>query len=101
MALASDSIGWVAELVMLTEERATYLPPQDRTGGISVTEKGRRGMSTQDDLNKKRTVKVPAETRRQEETGREDPTEPDEVGSAKETTTVRGNNEPQSVRRPA
>jgi hypothetical protein len=58
-------------------------------------------MSTQDDQNKKRTMIAPAETRRLEETGREDPTEPDEVGSAKETTTVRGKNEPQSVRRSA
>jgi hypothetical protein len=58
-------------------------------------------MSTIDDQNKKKTVTTPAETRRQEETGREDPTEPDEVGSAKETTTVRGKNEPQSVRRSA
>lgn len=56
-------------------------------------------MSTVDDQNKKRTVTTPAETRRQEETGREDPTEPDEVGSAKETSTVRGKDKPQSVRR--
>jgi hypothetical protein len=58
-------------------------------------------MSTQDDQNRKRTVTTPAATRRQEETGREDPTEPDEVGSAKKTTTVRGKNEPQAVRRSA
>ena len=58
-------------------------------------------MSTMDDQNKKKTVTTPAETRRQEETGREDPMEPDEVGSAKETTTVRGKNEPQNVRRSA
>jgi hypothetical protein len=57
-------------------------------------------MSTKDDQNKKTTVTT-AETRRQEVTGREDPPEPDEVGSAKETTTVRGKNEPQSVRRSA
>ncbi len=58
-------------------------------------------MSTKDDQNKKKTVTTPAETRRQEETGREDPTDPDEVGGAKETTTVRGKNEPQNVRRSA
>lgn len=58
-------------------------------------------MSTVDDQNKKRTVTTPSETRRQEETGREDPTEPDEVGSAKETSTARGKHEPQSVRRSA
>jgi hypothetical protein len=58
-------------------------------------------MSTKDDQNKKTTVRAPAATRRQEETDREYPTEPDEVGSAKETTTVRGKNEPQSVRRSA
>lgn len=44
------------------------------------------------------TVKTPAEKQRQEETGCEDPTEPDEVGTAKETTTVRGHDEPQAVR---
>jgi hypothetical protein len=58
-------------------------------------------MSTKDDQNKKNTVTTPAETRRQEETGREDPTEPEEVGGAKETTTVRGKNEPQNVRHSA
>lgn len=58
-------------------------------------------MSTTDDQNKKNMVTTTAEQRRQEETGREDPTEPDEVGSAKETTTVRGKHEPQSVRRSA
>jgi hypothetical protein len=59
-------------------------------------------MSTKDEENKKtKTVTTPAEKQRQEETGREDPAEPDEVGSAKETTTVRGRNEPQSVRRSA
>jgi hypothetical protein len=58
-------------------------------------------MSTQDEQNKKTTVTTPSEQRRQEETGREDPAEPDEVGSAKETTTVRGKNESQSVRRSA
>jgi hypothetical protein len=58
-------------------------------------------MSTKDDQDKKRAVTTPAETRRQEETGREDSTEPDEVGSAKETTTVRGKNQPQSVRHSA
>jgi hypothetical protein len=59
-------------------------------------------MSTKDDQNKKTTtVTTPAEKQRQEETGREDPTKPEEVGSAKETTTVRGRNEPQSVRRSA
>lgn len=58
-------------------------------------------MSTKDDQNQKRTVITPAETRRQEETGREDPTEPNEVGNAKETSTVRGKHEPQSVRRSA
>jgi hypothetical protein len=57
-------------------------------------------MSTTDDQNKKSMVTTPAE-QRQQETGREDPTEPDEVGSAKETTTVRGKHEPQSVRRSA
>jgi hypothetical protein len=57
-------------------------------------------MSTTDDQNKS-MVTTAAEQRRQEETGREDPTEPDEVGSAKETTTVRGKHEPQSVRRSA
>ena len=55
-------------------------------------------MSTADEQNKKRTVTTPAETRRQEETGREDPADPKDVGSAKETTTVRGKNEPQAVR---
>jgi hypothetical protein len=45
-----------------------------------------------------KTVKTPAEQQRQEDTGREDPTEPDEVGTAKETTTVRGHDEPQAVR---
>jgi hypothetical protein len=57
-------------------------------------------MSTADKQNKKRTVtgQAMAEKRRQEETGREDPAGPDEVGSAKKTTTVRGRNEPQSVR---
>jgi hypothetical protein len=64
-------------------------------------EERRDAMSTADEEKKKRTVTVPAEQRRKEETGREDPTEPDEVGSAKETTTVRGKNEPQSVRRSA
>jgi hypothetical protein len=58
-------------------------------------------MSKKDEQNKKTTVATPSEQRRKEETGREDPTEPDEVGSAKETTTVRGKNEPQSVRRSA
>jgi hypothetical protein len=58
-------------------------------------------MSTADEQNKKTTVTIPAEQQRKEETGHEDPTEPDEVGSAKETTTVRGKNEPQSVRRSA
>ena len=58
-------------------------------------------MSTKDDQDKKRTVTIPAETGRQEETGREDSTEPDEVGSAKQTTTVRGKNQPQSVRHSA
>jgi hypothetical protein len=58
-------------------------------------------MSTADEQNEKSTVTTPAEQRRKEETGREDPTEPDEVGSAKETTTVRGKNEPQSVRHSA
>ena len=43
-------------------------------------------------------VTVPAEKQRQEESGREDPAEPDEVGTAKETTTVRGHGESQSVR---
>jgi hypothetical protein len=43
-------------------------------------------------------VKTPAEKQRQEETGREDPAEPDEEGTAKETTTVRGHDEPQGVR---
>jgi hypothetical protein len=56
----------------------------------------------QDEQDKKTTtVTKPAEKQRQEETGREDPTEPNEVGSAKETTTVRGRHEPQSVRRSA
>jgi hypothetical protein len=55
-------------------------------------------MSTADEQNKKNAVKTPAEQQRKEETGHEDPTEPDEVGSAKETTTVRGKNQPQSVR---
>jgi hypothetical protein len=64
-------------------------------------EERRDAMSTADEEKKKRTVTVPAEQRRKEETGREDPTEPDEVGSAKETTTVRGKNEPQSVRHSA
>jgi hypothetical protein len=58
-------------------------------------------MSTVDDQNKKRTVTTPAETRKEEEMGREDPTKPDEVVSAKETTTVRGRHEPQAVRRSA
>ena len=58
-------------------------------------------MSTKDDQNTKRTVITPAETRRREETGREDPTEPEEVGNAKEISTVRGKHEPQSVRRSA
>jgi hypothetical protein len=58
-------------------------------------------MSAKDDQNTKRTVITPAETRRQEETGREDPTEPEEVGNAKETSTVRGKDESQSVRRSA
>ncbi len=58
-------------------------------------------MSTQDEQDKETTVTTPSEQRRKEETGREDPTEPDEVGSAKETTTVRGKNQPQSVRRSA
>jgi hypothetical protein len=64
-------------------------------------EERRAAMSTADEEKKNRTVTVPAEQRRKEETGREDPTEPDEVGSAKETTTVRGKNEPQSVRHSA
>jgi hypothetical protein len=55
-------------------------------------------MSRADEQDKKETVKAPAEQRRKEETGHEDPTEPDEVGSAKETTTVRGKDEPQAVR---
>jgi hypothetical protein len=54
-----------------------------------------------DDQNKKPTVTVPEETRKEEEMGREDPTKPDEVVSAKETTTVRGRHEPQAVRRSA
>lgn len=59
-------------------------------------------MSTKDEQDKKRmTVEKPAEKQRQEDTGREDPTEPNEVGNAKETTTVRGRHEPQSVRRSA
>jgi len=45
-----------------------------------------------------KTVRTAAEKQRQEETGREDATEPDEVGTAKETTTVRGHDEPQAVR---
>jgi hypothetical protein len=55
-------------------------------------------MSTADEQNNKENVRSPAEQRRKEETGHEDPTEPDEVGGAKETTTVRGKDEPQSVR---
>jgi hypothetical protein len=43
-------------------------------------------------------VRVPAETQRQQDSGHEDPTEPDDVGTAKETTTVRGHGESQSVR---
>jgi hypothetical protein len=58
-------------------------------------------MSTADEQNKGRAVTTPAEQRRKEETGREDTTEPDEMGSAKETTTVRGKDKPQSVRRSA
>ncbi len=58
-------------------------------------------MSTKEDQNKKRTVITPAETRRQEETGREDPTQPEDAGNAKETSTVRGKHQPQSVRRSA
>ncbi len=45
-----------------------------------------------------KAVKTPAEKQRQEETGREDPSDPEEIGSAKETATVRGHDEPQSVR---
>ena len=58
-------------------------------------------MSTADEQNKGRAVTTPMEQRRKEETGREESTEPDEVGGAKETTTVRGKDEPQSVRRSA
>jgi hypothetical protein len=47
---------------------------------------------------REKTVEVPAERQRQEETGREDPSEPADVGSAKETTTVRGTDTPQAVR---
>ena len=58
-------------------------------------------MSTADEQNKGRAVTTPTEQRRKEETGREVSKEPDEMGSAKETTTVRGKDEPQSVRRSA
>ena len=44
-----------------------------------------------------KTVRTAAEKQRQEETGREDAAELDEVGTAKETT-VRGHDEPQAVR---
>ena len=51
-----------------------------------------------------RTTEHP-EQQRQEQTGREDPTEAGEVGrpldSAKETGTVRGHDEPQAVRKSA
>jgi hypothetical protein len=43
-------------------------------------------MSAADEQNKGRAVTDSAKQRRKEERGREDPTEPDEVGSAKETT---------------
>jgi hypothetical protein len=43
-------------------------------------------------------VNTPAEKQRQEDTGHEDATEPDDVGTAKETTTVRGHDDPQAVR---
>jgi hypothetical protein len=43
-------------------------------------------------------VSIPAEKQRQQDSGREDPVEPNEVGTAKETTTVRGHGESQSVR---
>ncbi len=46
----------------------------------------------------RQNVTVSAEKQRQEDSGREDPVEPDEVGTAKETTTVRGHGESQSVR---
>ena len=58
-------------------------------------------MSTADEQDWRRTVRSPIETRQEEESGREDPTDPDEMGTAKKTTTVRGRNEPQSVRRSA
>jgi hypothetical protein len=57
----------------------------------------RDAMSRADEQNKETTVRTPAEQRK-EETDREDRTEPDEMGSAKETTTVRGKDQPQSVR---
>jgi hypothetical protein len=53
---------------------------------------------SQPEKQQPKTVKTPAEKQRQEETGREDPAEPDDVGTAKETTTVRGHDEPQAVR---
>jgi hypothetical protein len=58
-------------------------------------------MSTAKEQDRRRTTMSPAEAPRQEESWREDPTDPDEVGTAKNTTTVRGKNEPQSVRRSA
>ena len=58
-------------------------------------------MSTAKEQGRRRTTMSPAQARREEESGREDPTDPDEVGTAKNTTTVRGKNEPQSVRRSA
>jgi hypothetical protein len=60
----------------------------------------RDAMSRADEQNTGRTVRTPAK-QRNEETDREERTEPDKLGSAKETTTVRGKDEPQSVRHSA
>jgi hypothetical protein len=80
--------------------RLYFAELQPPANGITVSQKGANAMSTADEQNKKRTVtgQATAEKRRQEDTGREGPTQPNEVGSAKKTTTVRGRNEPQSVR---
>jgi hypothetical protein len=58
-------------------------------------------MSTKGEQNKGRPVTTPREQRLIDKRCREDAPEPGEMSSAKETTTVRGKDEPQSVRRSA
>jgi hypothetical protein len=89
-------------LVSAQRDTGEFDWPRNASLQAASHHEGGCAMSTKDEQAKKTTtVTKPAEKQRQEESGREDPVEPDEVGSAKETTTVRGRNESQSVRRSA